>query len=276
MIKKIIFILLLILVVVAGCEKERTIGGEKDEHGCLIAAGYQWCPSTEKCQRMWEEYCEEFKEQFRIDSFEDCVQAGNPVMESYPRQCRANGEIFAEEIKAESLTYEEAEKIALESSCMEEGNLKETYVHNINTNTWWFDIDSEKEGCNPACVVNEITKTAEINWRCTGALPPEEENIGTEGESKQSAINFIENSPTYKFDGFDLVYKEVKALECESCWQFVFEFQSRHAGYGDRTGQVVAQVITNHEAVITVAEGEVTEAVLDDKWNMMDQVMITG
>lgn len=32
-------------------------------------------------------------------SFEECVNAGNPVMESYPRQCRdATGALFREEI----------------------------------------------------------------------------------------------------------------------------------------------------------------------------------
>jgi hypothetical protein len=33
-----------------------------------------------------------------INSFEDCVNAGNPVMESYPRQCRAGDRTFTEEI----------------------------------------------------------------------------------------------------------------------------------------------------------------------------------
>jgi len=46
-------------------ESPQAIGGQKDEHGCLGPAGYSWCPSTEKCQRMWEEYCEEFKENYR-------------------------------------------------------------------------------------------------------------------------------------------------------------------------------------------------------------------
>ncbi|MFA7653699.1 MAG: DUF3298 domain-containing protein [Candidatus Magasanikbacteria bacterium] len=41
------------------------IGGQKDEHGCLVGAGYSWCPSTNKCQRMWEEYCVEYKDIFR-------------------------------------------------------------------------------------------------------------------------------------------------------------------------------------------------------------------
>lgn len=34
-----------------------------------------------------------------ISSFEECAAAGNPVMESYPRRCNANGETFTEVIE---------------------------------------------------------------------------------------------------------------------------------------------------------------------------------
>lgn len=36
-----------------------------------------------------------------IENFEDCVAAGNPVMESYPRQCRdqISGDLFVEEVE---------------------------------------------------------------------------------------------------------------------------------------------------------------------------------
>ena len=33
-----------------------------------------------------------------ITSFEECLKAGNPVMESYPRQCRAGSTAFTEDI----------------------------------------------------------------------------------------------------------------------------------------------------------------------------------
>ena len=36
-----------------------------------------------------------------VNNFQECVQAGNPVMESYPRQCRHNGQLFIEEIRTE-------------------------------------------------------------------------------------------------------------------------------------------------------------------------------
>ncbi len=47
--------------------------------------------------------------------------------------------------------------------------------YNPNSKTWWFDANLNliKEGCNPACVVSENTKTAEINWRCTWLIVPE-------------------------------------------------------------------------------------------------------
>ena len=38
-------------------EEENVIGGETDEHGCLIGAGYSWCESKQKCIREWEEDC---------------------------------------------------------------------------------------------------------------------------------------------------------------------------------------------------------------------------
>lgn len=38
-------------------QAEQAIGGEKDSHGCLIAAGYSWCDEKQKCLRTWEEEC---------------------------------------------------------------------------------------------------------------------------------------------------------------------------------------------------------------------------
>ena len=33
------------------------IGGDRDEHGCLIGGGYSWCETSQKCIRQWEEPC---------------------------------------------------------------------------------------------------------------------------------------------------------------------------------------------------------------------------
>ena len=104
----------------------------------------------------------------------------------------------------------------------------------------------------------------------------EEFNRVSQEESEEIARNHLLNSPTCKFDGIEdslelaAIYKGC----CPYCWQFVFEFQCRHAGYGDRTGQMLAEVITPHTAGITVDQGEVVSAIMDDQWDMMKQKMI--
>ncbi|MCK9351908.1 MAG: hypothetical protein WCT49_06810 [Candidatus Paceibacterota bacterium] len=75
-----------------------------------------------------------------------------------------------------TLSETEARTIAAET-CVKGGSdsLKGSAgIYNEVTKTWWFDanLNSTKPGCNPACVVSEQTKKAEINWRCTGAIPP--------------------------------------------------------------------------------------------------------
>lgn len=70
-----------------------------------------------------------------------------------------------------SLSLDEAKEIADASECG--SNFGENFVCNENTGTYWLDLNLEKPGCNPACVVNIETGEAEINWRCTGLIPEE-------------------------------------------------------------------------------------------------------
>jgi hypothetical protein len=71
------------------------------------------------------------------------------------------------------LTEAEARVIA-EKTCIKGGESLASGYYNENSKTWWYDanLNATRPGCNPACVVSEETKTAEINWRCTGAIPP--------------------------------------------------------------------------------------------------------
>lgn len=99
-------------------------------------------------------------------------------------------------------------------------------------------------------------------------------DLFTEEKSKEVAREFTKNSPTYSFDGYNLEYKETlypEIADCPNCWTFVFKFTSSHGGYGDRTGKMLTQVITPHEAHITVKDGKVTSAVLDLEWDMLKQ-----
>lgn len=69
--KKINLIVIIIIVLAAGyygytvfnkptvepVNNNQLIGGETDDHDCLIAAGYSWCETKQKCLRIWEEGC---------------------------------------------------------------------------------------------------------------------------------------------------------------------------------------------------------------------------
>ena len=100
----------------------------------------------------------------------------------------------------------------------------------------------------------------------------------SEEDSQTIAEEFLRNSPTFAFDGIEGSLRLVETLypDIEYAWSFIFTFESRHAGYGDRAGQIVAQVITPHEATITVEYGEVKSALMDEKWNMIEQKFIDG
>ena len=95
----------------------------------------------------------------------------------------------------------------------------------------------------------------------------------TQEESQGIAEDYLVSSPTFAFDGMEdtLRLVDTHTARCPSCWAFEFEFQCRHAGYGDRSGQAVAEVITPHTAAIMVEEGEVVQAVMDGVWDMMKQ-----
>jgi hypothetical protein len=36
---------------------DQTVGGDRDEHGCIGSAEYSWCEDKKKCLRPWEEPC---------------------------------------------------------------------------------------------------------------------------------------------------------------------------------------------------------------------------
>jgi hypothetical protein len=92
-------------------------------------------------------------------------------------------------------------------------------------------------------------------------------------ESREIARQYVINEPTFVFDGMveTLALVSTTTLKCPYCWQFVYQFDCRQAGYGNRMGLMLAQVITPHTATMVVQEGKVTSAVMDGSWDMMGQ-----
>jgi len=136
----------------------------------------------------------------------------------------------------------------------------------------------------PQYITYQITVTSTstgLHWK--GTVKPDGTVTETSPVTQMSmegsqaiAEEFVRNSPTFTSDGMEdtLQLTETLTARCPYCWSFVFEFDSRAAGYGDRTGQVLAQVITHHRAVIAVELCEIMSAVMDDKWDMLTQTEI--
>lgn len=72
------------------------------------------------------------------------------------------------------MSVTEAESLAVTGECGQTGKLQGRSFCNSGTATWWLALEptEPKSGCNPACVVHVGTKAVEVNWRCTGLIPP--------------------------------------------------------------------------------------------------------
>ncbi len=82
----------------------------------------------------------------------------------------------------------------------------------------------------------------------------------------------MSNSPTYTFDGSSL--EIISSEQVNGSAEVTFYFESAAAGYGDRSDEMVAQVITEHETVVTVEDGEVVSVVTDGVFDEMNREMI--
>ena len=100
----------------------------------------------------------------------------------------------------------------------------------------------------------------------------------TQEESQKIAAEYVKKDETFTFDGIadTLKLTGTDQANCPYCWVFTFEFDSRQAGYGNRTGQVLAQVITHHKAVITMQQGRVASAIMDGRWDMVKEKEISA
>ena len=78
----------------------------------------------------------------------------------------------------------------------------------------------------------------------------------------------VNNSSTYKFDGQNLTFLSVENDK------MYFAFESTSAGYGDRTGQMSATVMTPHIIEIIVEDGGVVSAITDGRYNEITNEMI--
>ena len=98
---------------------------------------------------------------------------------------------------------------------------------------------------------------------------------GSREGSQRVAEEFVRLETTFRFDGIPETLEVTSTTSVANGWEYTIEFDSRHAGYGNRSGQMLAQVITHHTAEITVQAGLVTTAIMDGVWDMVNQRMLS-
>jgi hypothetical protein len=97
-------------------------------------------------------------------------------------------------------------------------------------------------------------------------------------EARSLALDYLKNAPTFNFDGIEGSMEMVNMIIAESYpvqYFITISFDCRQAGYGDRTDMVLAQVITTHEARVSVVDGQIINAILDDQWDEKIQRPVT-
>jgi hypothetical protein len=97
---------------------------------------------------------------------------------------------------------------------------------------------------------------------------------GSQKGSQRVAEEFVRLETTFRFDGIPETFELTSTTSVANGWKYTIEFDSRHAGYGNRSGQILTQVITHHKAEIKVQAGLVTAAIMDGVWDMMNQRML--
>lgn len=92
-------------------------------------------------------------------------------------------------------------------------------------------------------------------------------------QSEKAGRAFLLHSPTFTFDGKPESIRVIsqRPINSFNVWEFVYRFESTHAGYGNRQDMILAQVITPHIVRIVVQDGTVVSAVMDDQWDELHQ-----
>ena len=118
------------------------------------------------------------------------------------------------------------------------------------------------------CMSTLLIILALVSGACT------QSPAGSREGSQRVAEEFVRLETTFRFDGIADTLKTTSTTSVANGWKYTVEFDSRQAGYGNRSGQILAQVITHHTEAVTVEAGRVTSAIMVGVWDMISQRML--
>jgi hypothetical protein len=101
-------------------------------------------------------------------------------------------------------------------------------------------------------------------------------SVYTTDNAREVALEWMYGCPTFKFDGVleKVKIQQVDTLRMPNAYAVYVEFVSQYPGFGERTGRLMLGHSQQHIIKITVVEGKVTGAVIDDVWDEMNQKSI--
>ncbi|MHB8084399.1 MAG: hypothetical protein ACYDHZ_01040 [Dehalococcoidia bacterium] len=98
----------------------------------------------------------------------------------------------------------------------------------------------------------------------------------TQEAASSLAANLIKSSSTFAFDGIGGSIKQVSADSTDNgqTWKLLYTFAGAHPGYGDRKGQMLAEVITGHSVQLTLTNCKIVSAICDNSWDLLSDKTI--
>lgn len=133
-----------------------------------ICENGQWVKHGSPSAPMPIELCGE-KQAAAIADFQECVEAGNPVMESYPRQCRTDDRVFTEDIENEN---DKADLIFLDTPRPNQTVKSPLMIKGQARGFWFFEGDfpvvlTDWDGL----IIGEGIATAQGEWMTEEFVP---------------------------------------------------------------------------------------------------------
>ena len=96
----------------------------------------------------------------------------------------------------------------------------------------------------------------------------------SEASKEQASLvarRFIESSASYSFDGRALRRISAARGVCRGCWNFVFAYDARYEGYGDRQGQILSESPKTRLVNVSVEYSAVARADIDAVWDLVGE-----
>ncbi len=159
---------------------------------------------------------------------------------------------------------------ALQDAEVPSGTIKFVHPFEIKadgTTTLLFDFDADRSVT--------VSGNAKIIVRPVVKLMTKDNQPGTGDPIDKAVLDFIKNTATFKFDGIpgsiSFTRTEESPISAYRSWQYNVTFQTAHPGHGDRSGEILAQVITEHRAVVyyNLDEQKIGAAICDGEWDLM-------